>query len=66
MHTVLEQSSNVAGLAGKGERKVAKEDNIRGDSRKSTVRVWGVQEPGFMEIKIDCGRDTGGQSLETK
>lgn len=37
MHTVLEQSSNVAGLAGKGERKVAKEDNIRGDSRKSTV-----------------------------
>lgn len=37
MHTALEQSSNVAGLAGKGRREVAKKTNIRGDRRKSMV-----------------------------
>lgn len=37
MHTALEQSSNVSGLAGKGRREVAKKTNIRGDRRKSMV-----------------------------
>lgn len=39
MHTVLEQSSHAASLAGKGGREVAKKNNIREDNRKSTVMV---------------------------
>lgn len=70
MHTVLEQSSHAAGLAGKGGREVAKENNLRGD--KSTVmvltqeQVWDIQEPGFIEIKIECGKHTGRETLVTK
>lgn len=70
MHTTLEQSSNawLKKEEEKWQRKMTSEGTVERTWRciLTQERVWGVQEPMFVEIKINCRRDTGRQSLITK